>query len=1044
MSADPTELTYSSDLKEWLNEIFKEVNLSFKKVRVEETKGKKRADLLIYDQSDDCVLIIEVKRPEIEPDDNDVKDQVYRYSEIFGIEKVKYVATHNVNRLIIWDTDTNQRIRQFQITNINELREYYSIENEIKDTLKNAFIWIDKFLRKEEAPRSIDEDIIEIMHKLIDDIIKKTTIVQYIKDQYLTQKEFRERFDNWLVDQGYSHHGKDQNKLILYCKILSKQFVYMFINKILFFNILKQKFSLPNFIIQEGLVSKHFHTFIQPYFDSTIKITGDYETIFQTNFVDNIEIPNDAINDLRKLTNFLSGIDYSRIDFDIIGKIFEKVIPKEERHQLGQFFTRSDIVDLIIGFCINNINIKILDPACGTGTFLVRAYKRLRYLGNTKSHSSLLRQIWGIDIAKFPVHLSTINLAIRNILSEDNYPLIVYKDFFDVFPDTRIKIGTQTTLENWVIDKNLDIATLDESNLKRNISDINVIIGNPPFTRQEELKGVVFGEKYKAKMKNVLLKDFNIELDTRAGIYAYFITHSANFITSKNRNRLGFVTLRSWLDVGFGKDLKDFILNNFKIVAVIQSLIEKWFPDAQMIPCIIILERENKKSKRDENYAKFIQIKCNMSEIIPVITDEDNKLEEIERWKKIDQFIKDIEDFPLNINLENKNIQKFRKIIIKNNEKYRILSIKQKYLDPNQKWGLYLTAPIIYFKILEGKKYQDFLIKLGSENGLVDISSGLKSGANQYFYFPNANFEIKELNNSFLKLKGKKKCKNLNFTIESEYVSPILIKFKPQRNIFISDNDGYCLTVSSSKEELEKDNKKVLEYIEFGENHPTTKPYSQRSTCQGRITKYRCRDCNAYYDVKLNKCKKCGKDSIEERRDWFNIDYKPSAPLLHFEVETNREITFVLDKELKDNILNKNFMTNYGFYNLIPKNENDIEIIAGILNSTFGTMIMEFGGRYLENRDGTISNSTRVYELKDLWIINPAKVNENYRKEIIKLIKKMRNRDILKIWKEFEQPDRKELDRIIFKEILGIEQEEIDELYTSLSLIIKNRNTKKE
>jgi len=118
-------------------------------------------------------------------------------------------------------------------------------------------------------------------------------------------------------------------------------------------------------------------------------------------------------------------------------------------------------------------------------------------------------------------------------------------------------------------------------------------------------------------------------------------------------------------------------------------------------------------------------------------------------------------------------------------------------------------------------------------------------------------------------------------------------------------------------------------------------------------------------------------------------------------------------------------------------------MIAGILNSTFGTMMMEFGGRYLENRDGTISNSTRVYELKDLWIINPEKINTKQRQKIVNVVKRLGKREILKIWEEFRQSDRQELDSIIFKEILGITQVELNDLYSSLSLIIRNRNTKK-
>lgn len=241
-------------------------------------------------------------------------------------------------------------------------------------------------------------------------------------------------------------------------------------------------------------------------------------------------------------------------------------------------------------------------------------------------------------------------------------------------------------------------------------------------------------------MKEVLKKDFNIEIDTRAGIYSYFITHSARFIKRKNGNRLGFVTLRSWLDVGFGEELKKFLINNFKIVAIIQSLTEKWFPDAQMIPCIIIIERETKKNKRDENYIKFLQIKCPLVELIPVIKDEDNKLEEIERWKRVDELVKKIEGFPQNIDENDKIIEKFRRIKIENNKKYRILSIKQKYLESENKWGVYLTTPLVFFKIFEDQKYQDLLVKLGGNNGILDITSGLKTGANAFFYFSRTVF----------------------------------------------------------------------------------------------------------------------------------------------------------------------------------------------------------------------------------------------------------------------------------------------------------------
>ena len=70
------------------------------------------------------------------------------------------------------------------------------------------------------------------------------------------------------------------------------------------------------------------------------------------------------------------------------------------------------------------------------GTFLVRAYSRKRTLaqfarGTPLSHEQLLEQIFGVDIAAFPAQLSTINLAVRQLSDEANYPRVAKASFFD-------------------------------------------------------------------------------------------------------------------------------------------------------------------------------------------------------------------------------------------------------------------------------------------------------------------------------------------------------------------------------------------------------------------------------------------------------------------------------------------------------------------------------------------------------------------------------------------------------------------------------------
>ncbi len=81
--------------------------------------------------------------------------------------------------------------------------------------------------------------------------------------------------------------------------------------------------------------------------------------------------------------------------------------------------------------------------ACGSASILVRAYHRKAWLSGQgrggsrhkdrqKAHQELLREIYGCDIALFPAHLATLNLAARQISDEENFPLIRRGNFFEV------------------------------------------------------------------------------------------------------------------------------------------------------------------------------------------------------------------------------------------------------------------------------------------------------------------------------------------------------------------------------------------------------------------------------------------------------------------------------------------------------------------------------------------------------------------------------------------------------------------------------------
>lgn len=1000
----PTEQTYASDLKEWIGQIIREENLPFKSVKVEMVKERKRADILIFDSNDNCIFIIEVKRPEEAdaPYDPKVLEQATEYAEKYQ-PHLRHFATHNVNFLVLWDSITLKKIDQFAITYLTQLDEYLRKTDEIKDGVRRFFKWYAKFLQG-EPPKRIDDSIAEVLHNYIRGIVNITDLVNGLVDNYIKDVEFRRNFEVWLADNGWEDPQGDKKKLENYCIVLAKQYAYIFVNKILFYNVLRERYpSLSNIVLPKGLTSANFYTLLQVYFNIAIKESKNYQTVFQTNFVDKIPTPTNTINELLKIIQYLQSLDYSVLGYDIIGKVFEKLIPKEERHTLGQYFTRSDVVDLIIGFCVKDSNAVVLDPACGSGTFLIESYYRLRYLEGKKSHAQLLEQLWGIDIAKFPAHLSTINLAIQDLSVKENYPNVVYKDFFEVFPKAQVKIGVQNTLHAYGIpeqETTVTVKGLDKAVIEKQLPLMTAVIGNPPYTRQEEMLEEIFGRDYKEEtLLSAIKKDFpKIDLSLRASIYAYFFVHGLRFLNAGSR--LGFVTLRSWLDVSYGEALKKFFLAHCKIVAVVESKEERWFHGAQMLPCITILENCNSKQERDQNLVKFVQLKFPLSKFVPPILEERGMIREIYRWKSIDSFINEIE------NAENlfefKEVEFFKgKIRFYENDKFKIVMVDQKDLKKDTKWGKYLAAPSVFFRLLEQSK--DFVKPLEK---IADVKYAIKTGANEFFCFPNRFFKIREEGQYVVLVdKGTKKDR---FWIEKEYLSPVLNKIKPHKSISKLEKDGYLLTVRESKSKLKNKNRKVLEYIGYGE----TKEHAWRN-----------KHYKGYHE----------RPTCASRSPWYSLDDRPKSAILSPSIFWGRHIVFLNKKD---------FYATDCLDELRPFQEKHSIVLAALINSTFAALFYEFSGRYIENRDKTISNEIKIYELRRIPCIDPSIVEKRFPElipELESILQSIESQEVKPLFEEITLPKRQKLDEIVFCKILGLTKTEMEEICNSAGELFRQR-----
>ena len=243
-----------------------------------------------------------------------------------------------------------------------------------------------------------------------------------------------------------------------------------------------------------------------------------------------------------------------------------------------------------------------MDPSCGGGTFLVRAYARKSVLNPALDHSDLLESIYGCDVLNYACHLSLINLAIRDLIDDDNFPRIHLGDFLALRPGSvfdhqpvRIHAGGLVTETR-------------EINICEN--EFNAIVGNPPYIQSREMSAQARRSYFDAISREWPLYQWSRASD----IYVYFWIHAERFL--QENGYLGFLTQAAWLDVEYGIPLQLWMLDNFRVVAVLETEAEPWFTGARVATAVTVLQRENNEEARRNNLVGFVQFRRRLSEIV--------------------------------------------------------------------------------------------------------------------------------------------------------------------------------------------------------------------------------------------------------------------------------------------------------------------------------------------------------------------------------------------------------------------------------------------
>lgn len=621
MTIPITEWEFAADVASHINTLIsaQPTALPFTRAKVEKRSAGslKRRDLTLLGSDGGVLLTGEIKMPWAEDGHSPFVEKVIRDARAKARRAgANWFFTWNVNELVLWrrgdqeGQEYEQEFKRYQVATISRPADFDDpyCERGLREGLANFLFDFARLILGTERLRlrPPDDYFIESLESFLERPIELT--LSEIRRRYHDPKQ-RELIERWMRDeQGWTLGGDESDLLSRAAKFST----YNVVNRLIFYEALRKRFpTLPKLQIPPHLtrgeeVLDHLVTF----FAKAVDASRDYETVFGDSRADlGSRIPfyaPEIAESWRKLVEHIDRFDFSRLDYDVIGRIFERLIAPEERHKYGQYYTRPEVVDLINSFCIRYGSDTVLDPACGGGTFLVRAYARKRNLAPQFDHGTLLTGLYGVDISHFATHLTTINLAARDLVNAQNYPRIVRADFFDLAPQGEFMRLPQAVAHT----RGLDLAETPVI-----LPEVDAVVANPPYLRQEDIrraKGAADGNGPPPGTKNhyraLVQKEADFKPSGRSDLHVYFWGHATAFL--KRNGYLGFLTSSQWLDVEYGFHLQDWILNNFCILAILESRVEPWFVGARVATAVTILRRETDAYRRDENIVRFVDLRA--------------------------------------------------------------------------------------------------------------------------------------------------------------------------------------------------------------------------------------------------------------------------------------------------------------------------------------------------------------------------------------------------------------------------------------------------
>jgi len=612
---------------------------------------RERKDVLFYDDSTPPlpVLIVETINPNLESESHIVKLEGY----LKEIGRVRFGILTNGHDFSVYEYEREkkgERIKRWLKLDIDAIVQKGVInltEDEIRDILRLRIFVKDRFVSFTDVDyfKTYRNDIplnfkygydlfIEGLKRSLEELTAAFTqfFEIYMPRSHKSGEILREAFENWNKTRA----GSEAEPKETFCK----ETAYILLNRMLFARICEDKgfmrkrisgMSLGDFLERHEGVKMPYLKALEDAFEIA---EGEYERIYRVGIFDWWRIEKQdrytleeegkrEQGDLEEELDYViesvlkrfNHFDFKTVDSDILGHVYEDYLPGEERKKLGEYYTPVEVVRYIldaVGYTSRDDieGKKILDPSCGSGTFLVEAVKRLiqKFLGKFRKSSvhklepeeaSMILEgvrdcIYGLDINIFACHITEMNLFFQTIdlygAVKSKYKGEVFKGFNVFHTDSLMPPGAK--LGDYSNGRVKPFLNNVKEIAKIKGTKFNFVVGNPPYVRVQRLEKEQkehYGRYYQTPKANY-------------DIYILFIERGAKWLESNGK--LGYITSDQYVLANYGEELRKFIAENYKIEQFIDFADTGVFRDVTNYPSIIVFKKTDNEEEIKANFVK--------------------------------------------------------------------------------------------------------------------------------------------------------------------------------------------------------------------------------------------------------------------------------------------------------------------------------------------------------------------------------------------------------------------------------------------------------